>query len=67
MNYLLGKVGSVDFETERLACFEKKGFSRYYLGIKGVQKPCKRLYFSTGTLKLTQELTPRKISRRSVR
>jgi intergrase/recombinase len=53
----------VDLETNRLVCFQDKGFCRYYLRARGHVKPCEWAYFSLATLKLLEKHTGRKINR----
>jgi len=53
-------------ETSRLVCFSDKGFCRYYIGIKGSQKPCEWAYFSIETLKMLDECTGNSFDRRTV-
>ena len=43
----LVEIPGVGLETTRLVCFSDKGFCRYYVGIRGSQKPCEWAYFST--------------------
>ena len=54
-------------ETTRLVCLQDKGFCRYYVGIRGSQKPCEWAYFSTKTLKLLEEYAGERVNRSSVR
>ncbi|MEM0006140.1 MAG: integrase [Ignisphaera sp.] len=58
-------IESIDLETERLVCFDK--FCRYYLGLRGHQKPCEWIYMSRGTIELLKTLAPKDIDRNSVR
>ncbi|MEM1651134.1 MAG: integrase [Sulfolobales archaeon] len=58
-------IESIDLETERLVCFDK--FCRYYLGLRGHQKPCEWIYMSRGTIELLKTLAPKDINRNSVR
>ncbi|MEM4452166.1 MAG: integrase [Thermosphaera sp.] len=60
-------IESIDLETERLVCFEDRGFCRYYLGLRGHQKPCEWIYMSRGTIELLKTLAPKDIDRNSVR
>lgn len=53
--------------TERLACFEGRGFCRYYMGLRGPEKPCEWIYFSTDSLNLLLDFAPRHINRHQVR
>jgi intergrase/recombinase len=63
----LVEVPSVGLETTRLVCFEDRGFCRYYVGVRGSQKPCEWAYLSTTTLKLLKEYTGESVDRNSVR
>ncbi len=49
--------------SKRLVCFEDRGFCRYYMGLRGPEKPCEWIYFSIVSLKLLLELVPRRINR----
>ncbi|MEM2288179.1 MAG: integrase [Sulfolobales archaeon] len=60
-------IESIDLETERLVCFDNRGFCRYYLGLRGHQKPCEWIYMSRGTIELLKTLAPKDIDRNSVR
>jgi intergrase/recombinase len=62
----LVKIPGVGLETTRLVCFYDKGFCRYYMGVRGLQKPCEWTYFST-TLKLLEEYASESVDRNSVR
>ena len=57
------EIPAVGLETKRLVCFEDKGFCRYYVGIRGSQKPCEWAYLSTETLQLLQRYAGRSINR----
>jgi hypothetical protein len=46
------KYPEIHLETPRLVCFNDKGFCRYYVGIKGSQKPCEWAYLSIETLEI---------------
>jgi intergrase/recombinase len=63
----LVEIPGVGLETTRLVCFQDKGFCRYYVGIRGSQKPCEWAYFSTKTLKLLEEYAGESVDRNSVR
>jgi intergrase/recombinase len=63
----LVEIPGVGLETTRLVCFHDKGFCRYYVGIRGSQKPCEWAYFSTKTLKLLEEYAGESVDRNSVR
>jgi len=52
--------------SERLVCFEDKGFCRYYMGLRGPEKPCEWIYFSTETLKLVESIAGKHINRHQV-
>ncbi len=56
------EIPAIGLETKRLVCFTE-GFCRYYAGIKGSQKPCEWVYFSTETLQLLQRYAGRSINR----
>jgi len=58
------EVPGVDLETERLVCFEGKGFCRYYVGVRGTAKPCEWAYISLETLRLLREYAGSKVGRR---
>ncbi|MCC6014816.1 MAG: integrase [Desulfurococcaceae archaeon] len=58
------EVPGVDLETERLVCFEPRGFCRYYVGIRESAKPCEWAYLSTTTLELLEEYAGAKVDRR---
>ncbi|MEM4675645.1 MAG: integrase, partial [Nitrososphaerota archaeon] len=60
-------VATIGLESERLVCFEEKGFCRYYLGIKSVQKPCEWVYMSTETADAISRTAPVSIDRSSIR
>jgi len=34
------EIPGTGIETERLVCFEDRGFCRYYMGLRGPEKPC---------------------------
>ncbi|MEM2606402.1 MAG: integrase [Ignisphaera sp.] len=55
---------SIDLETKRLVYFNR--FYRYYLGLRGHQKPCEWIYMSRETAELLKAVAPRKISREAV-
>ena len=63
----LVEIPGVGLETTRLVCFEKRGFCRYYVGIRGSQKPCEWVYFSTETRRLLEEHAGESIDRNSTR
>ncbi|MEM1930270.1 MAG: integrase [Thermofilaceae archaeon] len=58
-------VETIDLETYRLVCFDS--FCRYYLGVKGPEKPCEWVYFSAETMRLVEKTAPTSISRHAVR
>ena len=57
----------VGLETKRLACFEKEGFCRYYMGLKGPEKPCEWVYMSLETARLLRTIAPKSVDRNAVR
>lgn len=61
------EINGLDIDTPRLVCFYDKGFCRYYIGIRGPQKPCEWAYFSLETLKTLREHAGESIDRNSVR
>ena len=48
------KIEMTDSYTERLVCFEDRGFCRYYLGIH-TGKPCEWIYFPAELLPLIEK------------
>jgi intergrase/recombinase/predicted transcriptional regulator len=60
------EIPEIYLETSRLVCFSDKGFCRYYVGIKGSQKPCEWAYFSIKTLKMLNECIGNSFDRRTV-
>jgi len=63
----LVEVPGAGLETKRLVCFEEEGFCRYYMGVRGSQKPCEWAYFSLKTLQLLAGHAGRAVDRNSVR
>jgi Uncharacterized protein conserved in archaea len=59
------EIREVGLETQRLACFQD--FCRYYVGVKGSQKPCEWAYFSAETLKLLEKYAGKRVRRHVVR
>jgi intergrase/recombinase len=49
------EVNGLDIDTQRLACFEDKGFCRYYLGVREIVKPCEWAHLSIETLRLIEK------------
>ncbi|MCD6340899.1 MAG: integrase, partial [Desulfurococcales archaeon] len=49
--------------SKRLVCFEDKGFCRYYMGLRGPEKPCEWVYFSLNTLEILKGIAGKKINR----
>jgi len=49
----------------RLACADF-GFCRYYMGLRGANKPCEWVYFSRQTLELVEKVAPRHINRHQI-
>jgi len=62
----LVEIPGVGLETTRLVCFEDRGFCRYYIGLRGTQKPCEWVYLSLETLKLLEEHASEEVSRNPV-
>ncbi len=60
------EIPGVGIETRRLVCFEDQGFCRYYMGLREGSKPCEWIYMGIETLKLLQNLAPRRINRNQV-
>jgi len=60
------EIPGVGVETKRLVCFEEKEFCRYYMGLRGSEKPCEWVYMSLGAVKLVYEVAGTKISRQNV-
>jgi len=58
------EVPGVDLGTERLVCFEGRGFCRYYVGVRESAKPCEWAYLSLETLELLKEYAGSKVGRR---
>jgi intergrase/recombinase len=57
------EIPAAGLKTKRLVCFEDKDFYRYYVGIKGPQKPCEWAYFSTEILQLLQGYAGKGVNR----
>ena len=60
------EVPGLDIVTKRLVCFEDRSFCRYYMGLRGSEKPCEWIYFSTETLKVLKGILPKHINRHQV-
>jgi len=60
------EISNIGVETKRLVCFEEKGFCRYYMGLRGPEKPCEWVYMSAEAAKLVQGISGKKISRSNV-
>jgi len=60
------EIPGVGVETRRLVCFESKGFCRYYMGLRGPEKPCEWIYFSIETLRVLRSFAPRHVNRHQV-
>jgi intergrase/recombinase len=52
------EISGVGIETRRLVCFGEKGFCRYYMGLRGSEKPCEWIYFSLEVLELLKKIAP---------
>jgi len=63
----LVEIPGIGLETARLVCFHDQSFCRYYMGVRGSQKPYEWAYFSTTTLKLPGEYAGESVDRNSVR
>jgi len=61
------EIYEINLETRRLVCFYDKGFCRYYVGLRGSQKPCEWAYFSMETLRLLEKYAGEATDRNSVR
>uniref|UniRef100_A0A7J3Z8G3 Integrase n=1 Tax=Ignisphaera aggregans TaxID=334771 RepID=A0A7J3Z8G3_9CREN len=61
------EIREVGLETQRLVCFQDKGFCRYYAGVGGSQKPCEWAYFSLETLDLLKKYAGRSVRRQVIR
>ena len=61
------EVPEIGLVTKRLVCFQDKDFCRYYVGVRGSQKPCEWVYLSTTTLELLEEYAGESVDRNSVR
>jgi len=59
----LVEVPEIGLETRRLVCFEDRGFCRYYVGLRGTQKPCEWACLSLETLRLLEEYAGEGVSR----
>lgn len=59
-------IEAIDYESERLICFESKGFCRYYLGLKVTLKPREWAHMSLETLRLVESIMPKTINQFSV-
>jgi Uncharacterized protein conserved in archaea len=57
------EIREVGLETQRLVCFQDKGFCRYYVGIRGIQKPCEWVYFSLESLRLLEKHARKEVDR----
>ena len=59
------EIREVGLGTQRLVCFQD--FCRYYVGVKGSQKPCEWAYFSAETLELLKKYAKSEVRRHVVR
>jgi len=57
------EIPGTDIVSKRLVCFEDRGFCRYYMGLRGPEKPCEWVYFSLNTLKTLKDIAEKKINR----
>ncbi|MCD6084477.1 MAG: integrase [Desulfurococcales archaeon] len=60
------EIPGLNIITKRLVCFEDRGFCRYYMGLRGSEKPCEWVYFSADTLKLLREFASKHVNRHQV-
>ena len=60
------EIPGLNIITKRLICFEDRGFCRYYMGLRGSEKPCEWIYFSADTLKLLWEFAPKHVNRHQI-
>jgi len=60
------EIPGIGIVTRRLVCFEDKGFCRYYMELKGSEKPCEWKYFSIETLEILESILPRHVNRHQV-
>ena len=58
------EIPEVGLVAKRLVCSEERGFCRYYVGVRGSQKPCEWAYFSVEALKLLEEYGGARVNRR---
>jgi intergrase/recombinase len=61
------EVNGLDVDTQRLVCFQDRGFCRYYLGVRRGVKPCEWAYFSTETLEMLKRCAGRRVGRYAIR
>jgi len=54
----------IGLETKRLVCFED--FCRYYMGLRGSEKPCEWIYMSLESSKFIEVIAGRRISRQNI-
>ncbi len=59
------EVPGTSIVTRRLVCVDSS-FCRYYMGLRGANKPCEWIYFSRETLELIEKMAPRHINRHQV-
>jgi intergrase/recombinase len=60
------EINGLEVDTPRLVRFDERGFCRYYLGVRGVVKPCEWAYFSIETLKLLEKYAGKKVGERAL-
>jgi len=60
------EIPGVGIETKRLVCFEDRDFCRYYMGLRGSEKPCEWVYMSLESAKIVAEIAGKKVSRQNV-
>jgi len=60
------EIREINLETKRLVCFNDRGFCRYYMGLRGSEKPCEWVYMSLESVKMIREIAGKKIGRSNV-
>jgi intergrase/recombinase len=60
------EINGLGIDTPRLVRFEDRGFCRYYVGLRGVAKPCEWAYLSLETLRLLEKHADKRIDMRAL-
>ncbi len=60
------EIREIDMATKRLVCFENRGFCRYFVGVRGGQKPCEWVWFSLDLLPYLYTYRGAKIDRKDL-